>query len=161
MKLGELLAARREYLDLSQQDVAAAIGTNKSTISRYETGDISNMRRDRIYKLANVLDLSTKVIMNWQDDFFINNWEPDVYDLFLHADIPGKIGYAKVYGIDFSFINDFFAWIYPDSAQKGNDTVCGYGAISKTKQEMINYILDLPDEAVDRLHKIALAALER
>ena len=71
MKLGELLAARREYLNLSQQEVATAIGTNKSTISRYETGDISNMRRDRIYKLANVLNLSTKVIMNWQDDFFI------------------------------------------------------------------------------------------
>lgn len=82
MKLGELLAARRKYLDLSQQDVAAAIGTNKSTISRYETGDISNMKRDRIYKLANVLDLSTKVIMNWQDDFFINNWEPDAGAVF-------------------------------------------------------------------------------
>lgn len=161
MKLGELLAARREYLNLSQQEVATAIGTNKPTISRYETGDISNMRRDRIYKLANVLNLSTKVIMNWQDDFFIDNWEPDIYDLFEGADIPGKIVLAKEHGIDFSFINDFFSWIYPDTAHKTNGTVPSYGAISKTKQEMINYILDLPDEAVDRLHKIALAALER
>ena len=119
------------------------------------------MRRDRIYKLANVLNLSTKVIMNWQDDFFIDNWEPDIYDLFECADIPGKIVLAKEHGIDFSFINDFFSWIYPDTAHKTNGTVPSYGAISKTKQEMINYILDLPDEAVDRLHKIALAALER
>ena len=91
MKLGKLLAERREFLGLSQQDVATAIGTNKSTISRYETGDIDNMRRDRIYKLASVLKLSTKVIMNWQDSFFIGNWEPDVYDMFLSADIPEKL----------------------------------------------------------------------
>lgn len=161
MKLGELLAERREYLNLSQQDVASAIGTNKSTISRYETGDISNMRRDRIYKLANVLKLSTKVIMNWQDDFFIDNWEPDVYELFEKADIPTKIILAKKHGIDFSFINEFFSWIYPESARKVNDTVCGYGVISKSKQDMINYILSLPDDAVDRLYKIALAALEQ
>ena len=161
MKLGELLAERREYLNLSQQDVASAIGTNKSTISRYETSDISNMRRDRIYKLAKILNLSTKVIMNWQDDFFIDNWEPDTYKLFEDADIPGKIVLAKEYGIDFSFINDFFSWIYPDTAQKTNGTVPSYGAISKAKQEMINYILDLPDDAVERLHKIALAALDR
>lgn len=161
MKLGRLLAERREFLNLSQQDVATAIGTNKSTISRYESGDIDNMRRDRIYKLAMVLNLSTRVIMNWQDDFFIENWEPDVYDLFLAADRDGKIKLAKEYGIDFAFINEFFAWIYPEAEQKSNGPTPTYGTVSEAKQKMINYVLNLPDEAVDRLYKIALAALDR
>lgn len=161
MKLGKLLAERREFLGLSQQDVAAAIGTNKSTISRYETGDIDNMRRDRIYKLANVLELSTKVIMNWQDDFFVSTWEPDVYDMFCKASIPEKLKLSKKYGIDLSFINNFFDSIFPDPKRGEPTPLSPPGDISAAKREMINFILTLPDDSVDRLYKIALAALDR
>lgn len=161
MKLGKLLAERREFLGLSQQDVATAIGTNKSTISRYETGDIDNMRRDRIYKLASVLKLSTKVIMNWQDSFFIGNWEPDVYDMFLSADIPEKLELSKKYGIDISFINDFFDAIFPDPKRKAPAQLSPPGDISDAKAKMIDFILSLPDDSVDRLYKIARAALDQ
>lgn len=161
MKLGKLLAERREFLGLSQQDVATAIGTNKSTISRYETGDIDNMRRDRIYKLASVLKLSTKVIMNWQDSFFIGNWEPDVYDMFLSADIPEKLELSKKYGIDISFINDFFDAIFPDPKRKVPAPLSPPGDISDAKAKMIDFILSLPDDSVDRLYKIARAALDQ
>lgn len=161
MKLGKLLAERREFLGLSQQDVATAIGTNKSTISRYETGDIDNMRRDRIYKLASVLKLSTKVIMNWQDSFFIGNWEPDVYDMFLSADIPEKLELSKKYGIDISFINDFFDAIFPDPKRKDPAPLSPPGDISDAKLKMIDFILNLPDDSVDRLYKIARAALDQ
>lgn len=161
MKLGKLLAERREFLGLSQQDVATAIGTNKSTISRYETGDIDNMRRDRIYKLANVLKLSTKVIMNWQDSFFIGNWEPDVHEMFCNADIPGKLELAKKYGIDIYNINDFFDSIFPDPKRKGPAPLSPPGDISDAKLKMIDFILNLPDDSVDRLYKIARAALDR
>lgn len=161
MKLGKLLAERREFLGLSQQDVATAIGTNKSTISRYETGDIDNMRRDRIYKLANVLKLSTKVIMNWQDSFFIGNWEPDVHEMFCNADIPGKLELSKKYGIDIYFINDFFDAIFPDSNHKGPAPLSPPGDISDAKAKMIDFILSLPDDSVDRLYKIARAALDQ
>lgn len=133
MKLGELLAAQRERLGLSQQDVADRLGTNKSTISRYESGNIDNMRRDRIYKLSDILQLSTKVIMNWDDAYYLDNWEPDVYELIINAPIDKKEALAKQYGIDPCFINQFFNVLYPDAQQ----------AVSKETDLKIQKILSL------------------
>lgn len=49
---------RRLQLGLTIKDVAEHVGVSESAVSRWETGDIDNMRRDRIVKLANVLQIS-------------------------------------------------------------------------------------------------------
>ena len=61
------LKNRRESLGLSQGELAAKIGVNVSTISRWESGDIENMKRDKIVKLAQALNISPAVIMGWDD----------------------------------------------------------------------------------------------
>lgn len=58
MKMGLAIARRREELGMTQEELANAVGVTKSSISRWESGDISNMRRDRIHKLAAALKVS-------------------------------------------------------------------------------------------------------
>lgn len=66
MKLNEYLKNRRIELGLSLRDVAELIGVNASTITRWESGDIENMRRDRIEAYAKSLHISPAVIMGWE-----------------------------------------------------------------------------------------------
>lgn len=148
MKLGELLATQRERLGLSQQDVADKLGTNKSTISRYESGNIDNMRRDRIYKLSDILQLSTKVIMNWDDAFYLDNWEPDVYELIINAPIDEKADLAKQYGIDLCFINQFFNALYPDPQQAASKET------NLKIQQILSLCSTLSDEQLDAFIKM-------
>jgi repressor LexA len=58
LKIGRLIKNRREALGLSQQDVANHVNVTKSAISRWESGEVKNMGRSKIQKLAEVLKLS-------------------------------------------------------------------------------------------------------
>lgn len=58
MTLGEKIKNKRINLGLSLNDVAIQVDTNKSTIKRWEDGDINNMGRNHIAKLAKVLGMS-------------------------------------------------------------------------------------------------------
>lgn len=49
---------RRIELGLTLEDVAKAVGVSISCVQRWESGEISNMRRDRIVKLAKILNVS-------------------------------------------------------------------------------------------------------
>lgn len=49
------IKSRRIQLGLTLQEVADAVGVSNATISRWETGSIKNMRRDKIFALANIL----------------------------------------------------------------------------------------------------------
>ena len=64
----EILKGRRLELELTLEDVAKRVGVSPATISRWESGDIANMRRDRIAALAKALQISPAVIMGWDVD---------------------------------------------------------------------------------------------
>lgn len=51
------LRKRRQELGLTMLEVAQAIGVSEAAVSRYERGSIKNMRRDRIAKYAQVLQV--------------------------------------------------------------------------------------------------------
>ena len=63
MELSAILKSRRETLGLSLDDVARMVGVNRSTISRWENGDVENMRREKISKLADALKIDPLVIL--------------------------------------------------------------------------------------------------
>ena len=65
-KVRSVLAERRKELGYTMKDVANLVGVSEATISRWESGDIANMRRDRISKLAEALKISPAVIMGWE-----------------------------------------------------------------------------------------------
>jgi repressor LexA len=65
VEIKDILKARRTELGLTQLDVANAVGVSEATVSRWESGDIANMKRSRIASLASVLKISPSIIMGW------------------------------------------------------------------------------------------------
>ena len=63
MEISAILKNRRETLGLSLDEVAEMVGVNRSTISRWENGDVENMRREKISKLADALKIDPLVIL--------------------------------------------------------------------------------------------------
>ncbi len=49
---------RRRELNLTLEDVGKAVGVSKSTVKKWESGFIKNMRRDKIILLAKILKVS-------------------------------------------------------------------------------------------------------
>ena len=64
MNTGEKIKARRVELGLTLEDVAIKCGVGKSTVRKWETGFIANMRRDRIALLAQALDVDVNYILD-------------------------------------------------------------------------------------------------
>lgn len=62
------LKNRRIEKGLTMKEVASKVGVSEGTISRWESGNIENMRRDKISKLADALDISPSEIMGWDDN---------------------------------------------------------------------------------------------
>lgn len=65
MKVNELIHARRKELGLTLEDVGQMVGVGKSTVRKWETGDIANMRRDKIAQLAIALRMSPAELIDW------------------------------------------------------------------------------------------------
>ena len=49
---------RREEIGLTLEDVAKFVGVSKSTAHKWESGFIKNMRRDKVIKLSEILQVS-------------------------------------------------------------------------------------------------------
>ncbi len=62
------LRLRRLELHLTLNDVADAVGVCNTTVSRWENGDISSMRCDKVSLLADVLHVSPMFILGFDDD---------------------------------------------------------------------------------------------
>lgn len=66
-EINEILKERRVELNMTMLDVAKKVGVSEGTISRWESGDIANMKRDKIAALARTLQISPGVIMGWEE----------------------------------------------------------------------------------------------
>lgn len=65
--IGKKIRDQRTKLSLTQRDVANYVGVTEATVSRWESGEIDNMRRDKIAKLADILRVSPLLIMGISD----------------------------------------------------------------------------------------------
>lgn len=76
MLIQDIIKNRRNELELTMKQVADSVGVSEGTVSRWESGDISNMKRDKIYKLSKVLQISPLVILGWDEANYIPNIIP-------------------------------------------------------------------------------------
>lgn len=67
MEIKDILSQRRKELNLTMKQVADKVGVSEGTISRWESGKIADMRRDKIMAYAQALNISPAVIMGWDD----------------------------------------------------------------------------------------------
>lgn len=67
MNLGEKIKQRRLELNLTLEDVGKLVGASKSTVMKWETGYIENMKRDKIALLAKALNVSPLWVMGLTD----------------------------------------------------------------------------------------------
>ena len=76
IELNEKIRLRRKQLGLTLEEVGNAVGVGKSTVRKWENGDIKNMRRDKIQKLAKVLQTTPAYLMGWDDQMLPSNVTP-------------------------------------------------------------------------------------
>ena len=57
---------------LTLEQVANVVGVGKSTVRKWETGMIANMKRDKIAALAKALGTTPAYLMGWQEEPDLN-----------------------------------------------------------------------------------------
>ncbi len=62
------IEARRKELNLTLEEIGKYVGVSKSTVKKWETGYIDNMKRDKIALLAKILEVSPLEIIGIKTD---------------------------------------------------------------------------------------------
>lgn len=70
MAIQDYIYSRRKQLKLTLEDVAKHVGVSKSTVKKWETGFIKNMRRDKMALLAEILQVPPTALLT---DVHISN----------------------------------------------------------------------------------------
>lgn len=65
MEVKDIIYNHRKAKGITMKDLAMLIGVSEGTISRWESGDIENMRRDKIAAISKILDIPLEVLMGW------------------------------------------------------------------------------------------------
>ena len=69
-KIKELRLAKKMTLE----EVATIVGVGKSTVRKWETGMIANMKRDKIALLAKALSTTPAYLMGWNEEVEPRNY---------------------------------------------------------------------------------------
>jgi transcriptional regulator with XRE-family HTH domain len=67
MRIGDRIKDRRKQLKMSADELAAKLGKDRSTIYRYEKGDIENLPLDILEPIAKALHTTPQYLMGWEE----------------------------------------------------------------------------------------------
>ena len=65
--MAQKIKALRQEKNLTLEQVANVVGVGKSTVRKWETGMIANMKRDKIALLAKALGTTPAYLMGWKE----------------------------------------------------------------------------------------------
>ena len=118
MEIKDILKSRREELKITMKDLSIKVGVSESTISRWESGDIANMKRDKIVLLANALQIKPSVIMGWNEDKHNTSLLIPVYKIISMngSKIGGKISKYEEIGEHLSIEGNIFGYEMADDS---------------------------------------------
>lgn len=142
MNIQNLIKNRRKELGLTLLDIANACGVSEATVSRWESGDIVNMKRSRIAQLAKVLNVSPSLLIHDDYDVLIN------YNSTTKPQVP-VLGIVPC-GEPIEAIEDIIEWIEVVPSQATGH----FGLIAKG-DSMAPYILDGDILIVKHSHVVA------
>ena len=66
--MAQRIRTLRQEKGLTLEQVAEVVGVGRSTVRKWETGMIANMRRDKIADLAKALGTTPAYLMGWQEE---------------------------------------------------------------------------------------------
>ena len=64
----DIIKEKRLEHGLTMKELAQKVGVSEGTISRWESGEIANMRRGAMVALSKVLDIPPEVLMGWDQE---------------------------------------------------------------------------------------------
>ncbi len=67
-KVGNSIKEARKAKGLTQKDLAKLLECSHTTISKYEQGEIENMPRPRMQKMADILEVSPVILFDFTDE---------------------------------------------------------------------------------------------
>lgn len=67
MEVRNIINSRRKELGLTMKQVADAVGVSEGTVSRWESGEIENIRKDKLPLLSRVLNVPIPRLMGFGD----------------------------------------------------------------------------------------------
>ncbi len=67
MDIGTRIQYRRKELNLSVDDVAKRLNKNRTTVYRYEKGEIGNLPLEMLKPLADILKTTPAYLMGWEE----------------------------------------------------------------------------------------------
>lgn len=80
MAISDILKSRRKALGYTLLDVAKKMNVSEATVQRWESGNIKNLRQERIAKLAEVLEISPAELMGWENFTHKTDGPQDILD---------------------------------------------------------------------------------
>jgi len=115
MEIKDILSQRRKELNMTMKQVADKVGVSEGTISRWESGKIADMRRDKIMAYAQALNISPAIIMGW------DNVDSSSTSESIHAGKRIPVLGSVAAGIPIDAIEDVLDWedISEDMAKTG------------------------------------------
>lgn len=63
----DIIKEKRLEHGLTMKELAQKVGVSEGTISRWESGEIANMRRSAMVSLSKALDIAPAVLMGWSE----------------------------------------------------------------------------------------------
>ena len=67
MNMSERIKERRLEMELTQEELGAKLGLQKSAIAKYENGRVENIKRSVIQKMSDILKCTPAYLMGWDD----------------------------------------------------------------------------------------------
>ena len=89
----------RKEKGLTLEQVATIVGVGKSTVRKWETGMIANMRRDKIAALAKALGTTPIYLMGWEEEQKKNDIQADII-LRMRSDDVFMSAVESLYNLD-------------------------------------------------------------
>lgn len=83
MDFGDKIKALRLERGMTLEQVGERVGVGKSTVRKWENGQIANMRRDKIALLASALGVAPGYLMGWEE----KEAKPEAHNLHAISDL--------------------------------------------------------------------------
>lgn len=103
MDIGQRIKALRKERGLTLEELGQKVGVGKSTVRKWETGAIANMRRDKIPRLADALGVSPAYLIGFDSlvtsSFVCSPSEQLLVEHYRAADLGTKAAVNKLLDI--------------------------------------------------------------